>query len=261
MQYGIHVDLAPLAAAIDKASVEVFGAVNVAVRMTAGEIQNEWQQQIYHALPIRDSWTQERNRAAVDSIKTEDTGPFSSTISSNHPAVLGIEQGAPARDMKQMLQTSTRTKVSKQGEKYLTIPFRHNTPGQGALAPAMPTRIHNQASQLSPSTVTGKGLRVGANGDVAPKLKYLWGGRLPAGLAPKLRPSHKTDPYAGMTRFNTGSGKQRSSAYLTFRVMHQGATGWIVQAKPGLFIARDLAQQGQRVLSDRIGDILRSVGA
>jgi hypothetical protein len=45
-----------------------------------------------------------------------------------------------------------------------------------------------------------------------------------------------------MVRFNTSTGKSKSSAYLTFRVMREDQTGkWIVRATPGLNIARDLA--------------------
>ncbi len=75
-----------------------------------------------------------------------------------------------------------------------------------------------------------------------------------------LKPSHKTDPLGGMTRFDTGNGKQRSSAFLTFRVMTEDSLGWIIKAKPGLYVARDLAAQGQKLLSDRVNDILRSIG-
>jgi hypothetical protein len=128
--------------------------------------------------------------------------------------------------------------------KYLIIPFRHNTPGSEALAPAMPPDVYKIASQFMPSRVIGKTTRPsGQNAKhLVPQSVYQWGDKLPAGLAPKLKPSHKTDPYAGMVRFDTSSGTQKSSSYMTFRIMGQWSQGWIVGAKPGLHIARSVRQ-------------------
>ena len=39
-------------------------------------------------------------------------------------------------------------------------------------------------------------------------------------------------------RFNTSAGKGKSSAYLTFRVMSEGSSGWVTKAKPGLMLAQ-----------------------
>jgi hypothetical protein len=58
-----------------------------------------------------------------------------------------------------------------------------------------------------------------------------------------MRREHKSDPYAGMVRFNTGTG---GSTFLTFRVMVEGSPGWIVPAKPGLWLAKTVAESLQR---------------
>jgi hypothetical protein len=249
---------------------QIFHEVNIAVRLTANEIRESWQEQIYRLAPpyCRD--------AAVDSIVNRDTGPFSNEISSNHAAVVGIETGFPSRDLKQMLQTSSKTRAFKNGKKYLIIPIRHNTPGHDAHAQDMPKAIHDQAKKMGPSKITGKFLDVNAHGDVEMRQRYQWDkagdpfksskktllsiGALPAGLAPKLQTRHKTDPYAGMRRMDTSSGKQKSSAYLTFRIMHEDSTGWIIPAKPSHPIVHDIAQQGQRALEDRISNALRGIG-
>lgn len=252
--YRITVDLTPLQAALNAAGEQAYRAVNMAVRMTAEDIAQQWQQQVYRLAPPY------CRQEAVDSIKAEATGPFSSVVSSDSQAVRYIEEGTPQRDLKEILQTSSRVKVSNKGQRYLTIPFRHGTPTATVL-PAMPKSVYLQASQLAPSRVTGRFLRPAINGGgVAPRLAYQWGGRLPAGLTPKLKPNHKADPHAGMVRFDTGNVKQRSSAYLTFRVMHQDSSGWIVPSKPGYYVARTLAAQGQKTLADRIGDILKAIG-
>lgn len=79
------------------------------------------------------------------------------------------------------------------------------------------------------------------------KNSYKWGESLPAGLAPKLRPQHKTDIYAGMKRFDTSAGRAKSSAYITFRVMSEDSKGWIIPAKAGLYLAKNVADGLQSV--------------
>ena len=59
---------------------------------------------------------------------------------------------------------------------------------------------------------------------------------------------------------NTSSGNQKSSAYLTFRVMAEGSTGWIVPAKPAQWVARSIAQQADKTFGDRISQALAGVG-
>lgn len=191
-----------------------------------------------------------------------------------------IENGTPARDLKRMLQTSNKTRQFKNGKRYLVIPIRHNTPGNDAHARDMPKAIHDVALQMGSSRITGTGTRISASGHTVPQHAYQWDkpgdkfkagkkthlsiGALPAGLAPKLMPGHKTDPYAGMRRMDASSGKSKSSVYLTFRIMHEDSTGWIIPARPGLNIARDVAQgmqsEADRVVHDQITRALRLIG-
>lgn len=46
-----------------------------------------------------------------------------------------------------------------------------------------------------------------------------------------------------MVRMNTSSGNQRSSQYLTFRVMIEGSSGWIIPAQRGRHLAADIARE------------------
>jgi hypothetical protein len=79
-----------------------------------------------------------------------------------------------------------------------------------------------------------------------PQDKYAWGERLAPGLAPKLKASHATDPYAGMVRMDTSTGKQKLSNYLTFRVMSERQTGkWIIPAQPGRYIVKKAVEDVQ----------------
>jgi hypothetical protein len=258
----LKVDLTPLAEALAAAGQEVVGAINVAVRLTAAQVQSEWQEQVYRALPLRDPWTRARSEAAVASIKATDTGPFESVVSSDNDAVAGLENGVPAVDMKLWPATSPRAKVTAKGTKFLTIPFRHNTPGSTATAPAMPRSVYDAARGLGAAQITGRKLRVNAHGDPVPAYRYLWSSSLSAGHAPKLKPEHRTDPYAGMVRMETSTKGKKSSAYLTFRTLsgNSPAGSWIIPAKPAQYIAQDLAERAQATLIRRAADIITKIG-
>ena len=235
-------------------NAEVMPRVQEAIGAIAEVARAKWQSAIMDA---RGVWFVEKQQY-VKSIKWEYTAPLRARVWTDYKYAQQIETGRPQRDLKAMLNTSLKVRVSHSkkhnGQKYLIIPFRHNTPGNDAHAPAMPESIYQMAAKLRPSRVIGQLTRpsgqkagVSVNQNV-----YLWGGMLPAGLAPKLKPSHKTDPYAGMYRFSTSSGKQKSSSYMTFRVMGQWSSGWIVPAKPGLFLAKkvsdSLRPQAEKVI-------------
>ena len=194
------------------------------------------------------------------SIQYRMTGEFKAELFADYRFAAEIETGRPARDMKKNLQTSQRTRVAKQGkhagQRYLIIPFRHNTPGYTAHADALPKPIYRQAKALEASRVTGMKSRLSASGHVVPQRQYQWGERLPAGLAPKLKAHHATDIYAGMVRFNTSAGKGKSSAYLTFRVMGEWQSDkWIIPPQPGLFLAKAVANELENVLQNEVNEI------
>jgi hypothetical protein len=184
-----------------------------------------------------------------------------------------IETGRPAKDLKVMLNTSLKVRVAKGGKnvgkRYLIIPFRHNTPGMNAHAPDMPAHIYNEAKNLKASLVLQTGSRQSGTGAISlknktaitvPQRKYKWGQSLPAGLAPKKSAHHTTDVYAGMVRFKTSAfGGKRSSAYMTFRIMMEGSPKWIVQAKPGLYLAQkvrdEIAAEAPQVFAQAIAHL------
>jgi hypothetical protein len=72
-------------------------------------------------------------------------------------------------------------------------------------------------------------------------------------MTPKLKPSHHSDIHAGMVRFDTSSGKQKSSSYLTFRVMGEWSSGWVVGPREGLRLAQGVAEGLQPVLEQAVG--------
>jgi hypothetical protein len=76
------------------------------------------------------------------SIAMQMTRPFSAVVSTDYKYADEIETGRPAKDLKQMLNTSPKVRRTKDGRRFLVIPMRHNTPGNGALAPSMPKAVY-----------------------------------------------------------------------------------------------------------------------
>jgi hypothetical protein len=139
------------------------------------------------------------------------TGEVSTT--SPHGSLL--ESGQPPRDMKEALLSSGKAKINKDGKRYLTVGFRHGTPGTVGLAP-MPKHIYDQAKNLSYSRRNGQ-LSAFATGK-----KYTWGTRLGAsadGQRSHIQPhpgatyTHRTGIYSGMVKM----GGKNQSQYMTFR--------------------------------------------
>lgn len=243
---------------------QVFPLLHQAVNAVGKQTAYNWQEAVYAAK----LWSGEKD-AYAKSISWQMTGDFSGYVEATYKYAEEIENGRPARDLKQMLNTSKKVRVSKKGTRFLYIPFRHNTPGNDGLANPMPPSVYDVASNLEASMVTGEKLRVSgqvksqysdrwnavaasknARGSTTSSSKYLvkqsiynWGGRLPAGMSPKLKPHHATDPHAGMVRFDTSTpGGAKSSAYLTFRTMSEKSKGWIVPPQEGQKIAQGVIE-------------------
>lgn len=262
-QYKLSVDLGSLLGANASIAQAVFPMVGQAVRMVAEEGAFRWKSAVMKAK----LWPEGEKHPYVESIKWKMVGPMTAEITTDFKLAGEIESGRPAKDLKRMLQTSKKTRVSMSGDhvgrRYLIIPFRHNTPsesGEGAHAPQMPSSVYAAAKKLVASRLMPPGSikpaqRMSGSGHLVTQHSYKWGESLPAGLAPKLKPSHASDPYAGMVRFDTsvpGSGK-KSSAYLTFRVMGEWSSGWVIKPRPGLYLAKNVADGLQPVLEEAVG--------
>lgn len=252
-KYQIRIDLSHVMGSVGSVlNAYVLPTVHQAVKAVASETVYRWKDSVAKAK----LWSGEKT-AYIESINWLMVGDFEAIVSATYGQAEAIETGRPARDLKKMLDTSLRVRVAKHGKhagmRYLIIPMRHNTPGNVALAQAMPKDVYNKAKRLDPSTITGRITRPSGTGALSlktrkpvevPQQKYSWGARLPAGMRAKLSPHHTTDIYDGMVRFKTSAGKGKSSSYMTFRVMGEWqADKWIVPAKPGLYIARDVHSQ------------------
>lgn len=275
ISYRITLDLGAqmqLSAGINAALLPL---VNQAVNGIAQATAANWREAVYRAK----LWSGEKD-AYAGSISFRMTGDFSAMVEADYKYAQEIESGRPARDLKRMLDTSMKVRRTKDGTRFLIIPFRHNVKD-------MPTHVYAAAKNLSASTIVGQGqrrageivsARVGmgmlplgekrqrrnpfANDPATRKAvmvtknQYNWGAALAAGsMGPNAK--GKTDRFAGMYRFDTsGSGAKRST-YLTFRVMSEKSRGWIIPPQPGQHIARGVAEDMQPKADMVIAEAIR----
>jgi len=179
-----------------------------------------------------------------------------------------VEEGTKMHDMKKMLWTSDKVRISKKGKRYLIIPFRHGTPSAGsheggkgtqrATLQTMPKSIHEMAKNLSISRQTGASLRTNpATGRPVIRHTYQWGGRLKAqdlsaaGLSGLNKKTNwKSSPYANMVKM----GGEGQTTYMTFRIMHEDSKGWIHPGTPPRKIAEKTWNEMKPVVQIVIGD-------
>lgn len=206
------------------------------------------------------------------SIQLAQRGPYSWEVFSELPYARAIEYGSPARDLKQMLGSSLKVRVSAKGKRYLIIPFRHNTPGPtgGSLqGNTMPAELHAwwQDASRERSTITGHGWRDSGTGALAfrdrtsghyrqqhgqvvqvRRRTYSWGSRVSkADLADLGITGRQASRLVGMVNFRRPGavGGAAHSSYITFRVMTQDSPGWLRPAQPGKYPARAVAEKLQ----------------
>jgi hypothetical protein len=260
--YGIRVDLSGLLDAIPVAVDEkVLPLLRQAVEAVVHRVEIDWKQAVRQAPGI---WIGEK-QAYFKSIQSRFTGPFSAEVWTDYKLAEEIETGRPPKDLKRMLDSSLKVRMSKDGRRYLFIPFRHNTPGNEALAQAMPQEIYDivGSSEFEKSRVIGRGWRESGTGAFSIKTRepykvrtrqYVWGSRLGSGLLPA---GQDYKHYAGMVRFDTSSGNQKSSQYLTFRTMSEKSKGWIIPARPGLNIAQGVADRLRPLADQAFADAIK----
>lgn len=262
---------------------ETFPLLEQAVRAVATQTAANWIEAVQRAK----LWSGEKD-AYASSIQWKMTGDFEAEVWTDYKHAQDIETGRPPRDLKAMLNTSTKVRRTKDGTRFLVIPFRHSTPGNSAHGNDMPQHVYNQARMLAPSRIVGQGQRrageltgfamgfgmvpysekrqrrspylksTGTRADVmVTKNVYSWGGRLVAGsMGPN--PKGRTDRFAGMYRFDsTTPGGKRSSVYMTFRIMSEKSSGWIVPAQPGQNIARQVIDAMRPLAEKAFGEAVR----
>lgn len=247
--FNISFDLGNVLDAKAVVTKQVFPLLHQAVNAVGQKTAADWQEAVYGAK----LWSGEKD-AYAKSITWKMTGDFSGVVEATYKHAAEIETGRPARDLKQMLGTSTKVRRTESGKRFLVIPMRHNVKklqaaGLGGMAKALSAssivgqgqRASGEVTHLSPTTGMSKSPKqtpflsnIKTKGEMTvPKNEYSWGNRLSA----KQAGQHKWAQ--GLYRFNTSTqGGAKSSAYLSFRIMMEGQQGWVVPAQPGLFLAK-----------------------
>jgi hypothetical protein len=188
------------------------------------------------------------------------------------PYADAIEKGTKARDMKLSLPGAEKARRAKDGTLYLIIPFRHSIPGASATGMRpMPKPIHQMAKKLAPSHIAGTRLEPSVThpGKMVSRNVYknaegesTWGDKLTAAQLAKAGHSFKTQSrYAGMYKFGK-PGATTHNQFITFRVMSQKSKGWIVPARPGLWLARTAKEEafnrfGEEMSRALLADLMR----
>ncbi len=159
------------------------------------------------------SVTGEYVRSIQDGLRFPDD--LTGEVFTTSPQASLIEEGIKPFDQKAGLLGSSKAKTGADGKKYITVPYRHGTPGAVGI-PAMPPNVYQQAKKLGFSR-RNNFLKAFFTGR-----KYTWDGKLREsnqgqrshfGSHPGAGYTWKTGQFSGMVKV----GKKNHSQYLTFR--------------------------------------------
>lgn len=255
MDFGIAIDIADLIGDRTPLTGNVFSELAHAVAAITEMAHLQWVAYATgnEALPngqVIRSRTGEYGR----SIQVRHLGDFATEVYSELAYAAAIENGSPAYDMKRMLDTSLKVRLTAKGKRYLIIPFRWGTPGTVGFGQAMPDEVHRWWREQQRSAITGIYRRLSGTGayDLKTRQKitvnarrYEWGARLGAGDLAAMGVSGKVAQHmAGMVNFRkpNARGGAAHSKFLTFRTMVEGSKGWMVPAQVGKFPARTTSE-------------------
>jgi hypothetical protein len=238
--------LIPLGAPIDE---RVFPRLVHTVQRLASEAQARW---VAYALgtPLPDGKViTPRSGSYARSIQVRALGLFGAEIYSHLAYASAIEEGTAARDLKQILATSRRVRISKHGRRYLVIPFRWGTPGTVTFGrQTLPQAVHEWwRANRERTAVVGRRREPAVNppGGTVNRYVWGWGDRLRrADLARLGVGAEQARRLAGMVNLRKpdARGGAAHSKYLTFRTMSEDSSGWLRPAVPGRWPARTVAR-------------------
>lgn len=233
--------------------------LSYAVKRVAGHGQQIWQGYASGAALPDGRQIRARSGGYMKSIQRRELGDFREEVYSDSPYAKPLEEGMPARDLKKMLDTSSKVRVGKTGKRYLIIPFRWDTPGATQENRPMGQEVHDIMRQkaFAASHIIGMATRPSGLGAydihtrkmmVVPQRLYKWGDRLKAEHLDEAKVfGVQRRRMLGMVKMQNriGQGGGKHSQYLTFRVMSEGSSGWVARAVPGYFPARATAEHLQ----------------
>jgi len=253
-EFKVKIEIAHIVPQVTAMTDELFPNLSYAVRRMAQAGQQLWQSYASgnEQLP-GGKQLHVRTGTYLRSIQLEQQTAFAWTVFSDAPYAEAIEHGAPAFDMHNWLSSSNKTRISKSGKLYLIIPFRWNTPGKSATNPNTMTphihgtwmsgmiasRVKSQRMTTNATTVTGKAMTV-------TKRQYFWGDRLSSHqIAQAGVTGSQAKNMRGMVNFRKPGavGGASHSQFLTFRVLSEGSSGWVIPAREGYHPAEATANR------------------
>lgn len=275
--FAIAVDIGHLIPTGGALSRDAFPNLSHAVRQVAEAAHRQWTAYAAGA-PLPDGKAI-RNRTGeyMRSILLRETGEFSAEVYSDLPYAAVIEDGSPERDLKKILNSSLKVRLTKDGRRYLIIPFRWDHPNS-VMGNNMPEPVADWWRQgRAPSSIASIYPRLSGTGAydrktrqplVVPGRKYAWGDRLEKGdLAAMGIHGAAAKRMEGMVMFRKpgGTGQGAHTKFLTFRTMVEGSKGWIAPPRPGLHPAQVVADQfrpvAERAFQEAVSaDMRRIIG-
>ncbi len=203
-------------------NVNVFRLVNETLKesfadtfnILANEIRKEWITNI-----AQSSAPSKWKSRYISTIRTEGSFPYIEILggddSFNNSGGIGasvlIEEGAKPFDMKIGLLNSPKAKVGKNGKKYITVPFRHGTPGTSGFNSVMPTSLYQKIKSMPFGSVLKTGKIEGQD------------------LSQYGKKTHwKSGKFQGLTKV----GREGHTGYYTFRRVSEDSSGWIYPGQP-----------------------------
>jgi hypothetical protein len=287
--FSINVDLSALMRTGSAFTKDAFPHLALAVHAITDRVEARWKAFAAGAPMPNGKTIGNRSGRYLRSIMQRSTGDFSADVYSESPHAQAIESGSPRRDLKTMLNSSLKVRLSAAGKRFLVIPFRHSPNRNNVMRDnAMPASVVEWWKDKKPSHVLrrghlidpviaemleGTGISPPANArfnmtrlsgtravDIktgmtisVPRHRYSWGDRLSKGALSALGASdQETRRMQGMVNFRRPgkTGGSAHSTFLTFRTMVEGSRGWIAPAQEGKWPARQVAEIYQPVAEE-----------
>ena len=193
--FNITVDVSSLKVN-DQLSPKVTTAIRGAIQGSLAIVRDRWQQEVQQKL--KSSRMMYLQGLGFDSITYPiDSDGFAGAVQLRGKFPNMLERGFSAFDIKLGFGKSPKVSKSKSGGWYLTIPFRHSTPGSnGMFGSSMPKDVYKAAQKLP----DGGRLSFPGVGDKS------WTGY-----------QHKNKKHDGLTRIVRSYQSANQSQYYTFR--------------------------------------------
>lgn len=162
-----------------------------------------------------------------DDISIPEASYFGRIVTATDPVAAETERGKDPWDMKPMLLGGRKARMSKDGNIYNVIPFRHGD-SKGSVNSqfkAMPKDIHEMAKKLKASVAGKDGFTLWGQKLTGTEAKYPAQTKMIAvnrgGKVSFIRYKHKSGIYESMYRVEAPYAKTSQSKYITFRCVSE----------------------------------------